>query len=158
MAGSLSRRGHEHGNAADERLRSETELMRTVAENPFHGEGDETVFEVQTVLSDGSGLVDRPGFQRLVASVCSGSVGAVFCIEASRLARNGRDRHHLIDLCALVGALLVDTDGVYEPRLTKDRLLLGLKGTMSEYDHRTSGAARRALPERGLRVRQTDSE
>src|SRR2546425_9231251 len=51
----------------------------------------------------GSGLVDRPGFQRLVTSVCSGSVGAVFCIEASRLARNGRDWHYLIDLCALVG-------------------------------------------------------
>jgi len=81
-----------------------------------------------------AGLVDRPCFQRLVASVCTGSVGAVFCIEASRLARNGRDWHHLIDLCALVGALLVDTDGVYEPRLTNDRLLLGLKGTMSEHE------------------------
>jgi len=45
----------------------------------------------------GSGLVDRPGFQRLVAEVCSGEVGAVFCAEASRLARNGRDGHHLID-------------------------------------------------------------
>jgi DNA invertase Pin-like site-specific DNA recombinase len=51
----------------------------------------------------GSGLVERPGFQKLVASVCSGVTGAVFCIEASRLARNGRDWHHLIDLCALVG-------------------------------------------------------
>ena len=82
----------------------------------------------------GSGLVDRPGFQRLVASVCSGSLGAVLCIEASRLARNGRDWHHLIDLCALVGTLVIDTDGVYEPRQTNDRLLLGLKGTMSEYE------------------------
>lgn len=74
----------------------------------------------------GSGLVERPGFQKLVASVCSGSVGAVFCIEASRLARNGRDWHHLIDLCALVGSLLIDPDGVYDPRLVNDRLLLGL--------------------------------
>jgi DNA invertase Pin-like site-specific DNA recombinase len=82
----------------------------------------------------GSGLVERPGFQRLVAGVCSGAVGAVFCIEASRLARNGRDWHHLIDLCALVGTLIVDPDGVYEPRLMNDRLLLGLKGTMSEYE------------------------
>ena len=48
----------------------------------------------------GSGLVERPGFQKLVAAVCSGTVGAVFCIEASRLARNGRDWHHLIDMCA----------------------------------------------------------
>jgi len=82
----------------------------------------------------GSGLVERPGFQKLVASVCTGSVGAVFCIEASRLARNGRDWHHLVDLCALVGTLVIDPDGTYDPRLVNDRLLLGLKGTMSEYE------------------------
>ena len=82
----------------------------------------------------GSGAVERPGFQKLVASVCAGTVGAVFCIEASRLARNGRDWHHLIDLCALVGTLVVDPDGTYDPRLVNDRLLLGLKGTMSEYE------------------------
>ena len=82
----------------------------------------------------GSGSVERPGFQKLVASVCAGSVGAVFCLEASRLARNGRDWHHLIDLCALVGTVVVDHDGIYDPRLVNDRLLLGLKGTMSEYE------------------------
>ncbi|MEX3968676.1 recombinase family protein [Paraburkholderia sp. EG286B] len=82
----------------------------------------------------GSGSVERPGFQKLVASVCAGSVGAVFCLEASRLARNGRDWHHLVDLCALVGTVVVDHDGVYDPRLVNDRLLLGLKGTMSEYE------------------------
>lgn len=82
----------------------------------------------------GSGLVERPGFQKLVAAVCGGTVGAVFCIEASRLARNGRDWHHLIDLCALVNTLVIDHDGVYDPRLINDRLLLGLKGTMSEYE------------------------
>lgn len=82
----------------------------------------------------GSGAVDRPGFQKLVAAVCAGSVGAVFCLEASRLARNGRDWHHLVDLCALVGTLVIDHDGVYDPRLINDRLLLGLKGTMSEYE------------------------
>ena len=79
-------------------------------------------------------IVERPGFEKLVALVCSGSVGAVFCLEASRLARNGRDWHHLIDLCALVGALVIDPDGTYDPRLVNDRLLLGLKGTMSEYE------------------------
>jgi DNA invertase Pin-like site-specific DNA recombinase len=99
----------------------------------------------------GSGLVDRPGFQRLVASVCTGSVGAVFCIEASRLARNGRDWHHLIDLCALVGALVIDTDGVYDPRLTNDRLLLGLKGTMSEYELNL-------LQQRGLAARDSKAK
>lgn len=81
-----------------------------------------------------SGQVDRPGFARLVAEVCTGSVGAVFCIEASRLARNGRDWHHLIELCGLVRALVVDPDGVYDPGLLNDRLLLGLKGTMSEFE------------------------
>lgn len=88
----------------------------------------------QDLGRSGSGLVERPGFQRLVASVCTGAVGAVFCIEASRLARNGRDWHHLIDLCALAGTLIVDPDGAYDPRLMNDRLLLGLKGTMSEYE------------------------
>jgi DNA invertase Pin-like site-specific DNA recombinase len=82
----------------------------------------------------GSGLSERPGFQRLVAQVCAGQVGAVFCIEASRLARNGRDWHHLVDFCGLVGAVIVDPEGIYDPRLANDRLLLGLKGTMSEFE------------------------
>src|SRR6202049_1584280 len=82
----------------------------------------------------GSGQVERPGFQRLVAEICTGQVGAVFCIEASRLARNGRDWHHLIDLCGLVRAVVIDPDGVYDPGVLNDRLLLGLKGTMSEFE------------------------
>ena len=82
----------------------------------------------------GSGTAQRPGFEKLVAMVCSGNVGAVYCIEASRLARNGRDWHHLIDLCALAGTLVIDPDGAYDPRFVNDRLLLGLKGTMSEYE------------------------
>ncbi|WP_367615645.1 recombinase family protein, partial [Pseudoroseomonas ludipueritiae] len=82
----------------------------------------------------GSGVAERPGFARLVATVLAGEVGAVYCIEASRLARNGRDWHHLIDLCALAGTLVIDPDGAYDPRLVNDRLLLGLKGTMSEYE------------------------
>jgi DNA invertase Pin-like site-specific DNA recombinase len=82
----------------------------------------------------GSGTVERPGFERLVAMVCSGGIGAVYCIEASRLARNGRDWHHLIELCALAGTLVVDPEGAYDPQIVNDRLLLGLKGTMSEYE------------------------
>jgi DNA invertase Pin-like site-specific DNA recombinase len=82
----------------------------------------------------GSGQVERPGFQHLVAEVCTGEVGAVLCIEASRLARNGRDWHHLIELCGLVRAIVIDPDGVYDPGLLNDRLLLGLKGTMSEFE------------------------
>ena len=82
----------------------------------------------------GSGQVARPGFEHLVAEVCTGQVGAVLCIEASRLARNGRDWHHLIELCGLVRAIVIDPDGVYDPAVLNDRLLLGLKGTMSEFE------------------------
>src|SRR6516162_9569710 len=82
----------------------------------------------------GSGQVERPGFEHLVAEVCTGQVGAVLCIEASRLARNGRDWHYLIELCGLVKAVVIDPDGVYDPNLTNDRLLLGLKGSMAEFE------------------------
>lgn len=101
----------------------------------------------------GSGQIARPGFQKLVAAVCGGGVGAVYCIEASRLARNGRDWHHLIDLCALAGTLVIDPDGVYDPQLINDRLLLGLKGTMSEYElsllRQRGQAARDSKAQRG---------
>ena len=91
-----------------------------------------------TVIDDdlgrsGSG-VSRPGFERLLAAICEGRVGAVFAIEASRLARNGRDWHTLIEFCGLVGTVIVDEDGIYEPRHPNDRLLLGMKGTMSELE------------------------
>lgn len=82
----------------------------------------------------GTGSVERPGFSRLLTAVCSGDVGAVLALEASRLARNNRDWHHLIDLCAMAATLVIDHDGVYDPRLLNDRLLLGLKGTMSEFE------------------------
>ncbi|HWY81990.1 MAG TPA: recombinase family protein [Roseiarcus sp.] len=81
----------------------------------------------------GSG-VSRPGFEKLLAAICEGRVGAVVSIEASRLARNGRDWHTLLEFCGLVGTLIVDEDGVYDPRLANDRLLLGMKGTMSEME------------------------
>jgi DNA invertase Pin-like site-specific DNA recombinase len=82
----------------------------------------------------GSGSVERPGFGRLLAAVCEGQVGAVLALEASRLARNNRDWHHLIDLCSLTATLVIDMEGVYDPRLLNDRLLLGLKGSMSEFE------------------------
>lgn len=81
----------------------------------------------------GSG-VSRPGFEKLLAAICEGRVGAVFAIEASRLARNGRDWHTLIEFCGLIGTVIVDEDGTYEPRHPNDRLLLGMKGTMSELE------------------------
>jgi DNA invertase Pin-like site-specific DNA recombinase len=82
----------------------------------------------------GSGAVDRPGFERLVGWLCAGLVGAVFCLEASRLARNGHDWHRLLELCGLVGARVVDSDGAYDPCAPNDRLLLGMKGTISEFE------------------------
>jgi len=81
----------------------------------------------------GSG-VSRPGFEKLLAAICEGRVGAVVSIEASRLARNGRDWHTLLEFCGLVGTLIVDEDGIYDPRHPNDRLLLGMKGTMSEME------------------------
>src|ERR1700681_1774758 len=81
-----------------------------------------------------SGMVARPGFERLVAWLCAGKVGAVLCFDASRLARNGRDWHHLLELCGLVEARVIDLDGVYNPCRPNDRLLLGMKGSISEFE------------------------
>src|SRR5437868_6270350 len=81
-----------------------------------------------------SGAVARPGFERLVALLCAGEVGAVLCLDASRLARNGRDWHHLLELCGLVDARVIDLDGAYDPCRPNDRLLLGMKGSISEFE------------------------
>ena len=81
-----------------------------------------------------SGTVARPGFDRLLGLLCVGKVGAVLCSDASRLARNGRDWHHLLELCGMVDARVIDTDGVYDPGRPNDRLLLGMKGSISEFE------------------------
>ena len=100
----------------------------------------------------------RPGFERLLRALCDGKVGAVFSIEASRLARNGRDWHTLLEFCCVVGALLIDAEAVYDPRLTNDRLLLGMKGTISEMEvanFRERGqAALRQKAQRGALVQR----
>jgi DNA invertase Pin-like site-specific DNA recombinase len=80
----------------------------------------------------GASAAARTGFQRLVSEIGLDHVGLVLGVEMSRLARSGRDWYQLIELCALSGAVLADTDGVYDPADYNDRLLLGLKGTMSE--------------------------
>ena len=80
-----------------------------------------------------SGTVRR-GFERLLAALCDGQVGAVLSIEASRLARNGRDWHTLLEFCSVVDALIIDADGIYDPKQINDRLLLGMKGTISEME------------------------
>ncbi len=80
----------------------------------------------------GASAVDRAGFQKLVAEVSLGRVGIVIGLEVSRLARNSADWHRLLELCALSDTLILDEDGIYDPSHYNDRLVLGLKGTMSE--------------------------
>jgi DNA invertase Pin-like site-specific DNA recombinase len=76
----------------------------------------------------------RPGFQRLLAEVTMDHVGLIVGIETSRIARCGSDWHHLLEMCAVFGTLLADEDGIYDPGDSNDRLLLGLKGNISEYE------------------------
>jgi len=80
----------------------------------------------------GASSVDREGFQKLVGEVGMGRAGIVLGLEVSRLARNSTDWHRLLEICALTDTLILDEDGIYSPSDFNDRLLLGLKGTMSE--------------------------
>jgi DNA invertase Pin-like site-specific DNA recombinase len=80
----------------------------------------------------GDGVVERSGFARLTAEVALGHVGIVLGLEVSRLARNNADWYRLLDLCGITNTLIGDGDGIYHPALINDRLVLGLKGTMSE--------------------------
>ncbi len=96
--------------------------------------GWENVIVIDDDLGRSAGGAARPGFERLLAAICTGAAGAVLAIEASRLARNGRDWHTLLEFCSLVNSLIIDEDGVYDPKLVNDRLLLGMKGTFSELE------------------------
>jgi DNA invertase Pin-like site-specific DNA recombinase len=115
-----------------------------------------TVEIIDDDLGRSGGGIARPGFERLLAAICDRRVGAVLAIEASRLARNGRDWHTLIEFCGLVGTILVDEDGIYDPRHPNDRLLLGMKGTMSELElslfRQRSQEALRQMARRGALV------
>jgi DNA invertase Pin-like site-specific DNA recombinase len=91
------------------------------------------------IIDDDQGLSgrtadQRSGFQRILAEVTMEHVGLVLGIEMSRIARNNKDWHNLLEMCAIFGTLLADEDGVYDPQDTNDRLLLGLKGTISEFE------------------------
>ncbi len=100
-----------------------------------------------------SGLFDRAGFAQLTAEVALGRVGIVLGLEVARLARNNADWYRLLDLCGLTGTVLADEDGIYDPSAFNDRLLLGLKGTMSEAlcgrPHKASYADLRIMPNWG---------
>lgn len=100
-----------------------------------------------------AGTTERAGFQRMVAEVCLGRVGAVAAREASRFARNSRDWQQLVEVCRIVDTLLIDQETIYSPRQSNDRLLLGLKGSLNEYEldllRQRSVEARRAKALRG---------
>ncbi|MDF2974625.1 MAG: serine recombinase [Microvirga sp.] len=113
-----------------ESQRRQYELVEVARQHGFR--------EIEVIDDDlgrsASGAVARPGFDRLVAGLCAGEIGAVLCLDASRLARNGRDWHHLLELCGLVEARVIDVDAVYDPCRPNDRLLLGMKGSISEFE------------------------
>jgi DNA invertase Pin-like site-specific DNA recombinase len=100
-----------------------------------------------------SGTVVRSGFEKLVAAVCMGEVGAVAARELSRFPRNSRDWQQLIEVCRVVDTILIDSEQVYSPRVSNDRLLLGLKGSLNEYEldilRQRSLEARHAKARRG---------
>ena len=103
-----------------------------------------TVIDIDQGQS-GSSAADREGFQQLVAEVSLGRAGIVLGLECSRLARNNADWHQLLEICAMTGTLICDEDGLYDPRNFNDRLLLGMKGQMSEmlcrYRHNISSGS-----------------
>jgi DNA invertase Pin-like site-specific DNA recombinase len=113
--------------------------------------------EIEVVDDDlgrsAAGTVTRAGFERMVAEVCLGHVGAVAAREVSRFARNSRDWQQLVEVCRVVDTVLIDLEAVYSPRLSNDRLLLGLKGSLNEYEldllRQRSVEARRAKAQRG---------
>jgi DNA invertase Pin-like site-specific DNA recombinase len=96
------------------------------------GWGVEQIIVIDSDQGQSGAQTDREGFQRLVTEVSLGHAGIVMGLEVSRLARNSTDWHRLLEICALTHTLICDEDGVYEPGHFNDRLLLGLKGTMSE--------------------------
>jgi len=117
-----------------ERNQESTKLQYALADRAFQfGWPRETIVTIDDDLGrSGSTIEGRLGFQRLVAEVGLGHVGLVLGVEMSRLARSCRDWHQLLEICALFDTLIADVDGVYDPANYNDRLLLGLKGTMSE--------------------------
>jgi DNA invertase Pin-like site-specific DNA recombinase len=106
---------------------------------------DERIIVIDEDLGlSGSGSVARSGFARLTAEVALARVGLVLGLEVSRLARNNAEWYRLIDLAGFTDTLIGDADGIYHPALFNDRLLLGLKGTMSEAELHAGSSTRRA--------------
>jgi DNA invertase Pin-like site-specific DNA recombinase len=95
----------------------------------------------------GSGSAKRSGFPRMAAEVALGHVGIVLALEVSRVARNNADWYRLFDLCGMIDTLIGDSDGIYHPALFNDRLVLGLKGIMSEAELHILRTTRRWNPQ-----------
>ena len=95
---------------------------------------DEVIIIDDDLGHSASGTMDRSGFEKLILDVIDKKVGAIFCIDASRLARNNREWFMLLDYCRHTNTLIIDPDGIYDPNNTSDRAFLGMKGTMSEYE------------------------
>ena len=104
------------------------------------GWAPDRIVVIDSDLGESGAVKDREGFQRLVTAVSLGQAGIVLGLEVSRLARNSIDWHRLLEICAFTNTLILDEDGIYDPAQFNDRLLLGLKGTMSEAELHVSRA------------------
>jgi len=141
--------------SSETQVRNNVERQRLQYELERHAR--DLGFRDVTVIDDDLGLsgdgVFRPGFEALLEAVCKGEVGLVLSIEASRLSRNGREWHTLLDFCAIVGCLVGDRDRLYDPALIDDRMYLGLRAQFTEMElalfRQRSLESRIALAERG---------
>ena len=131
----------------------ESRRLQFAMRERLHSLGWQTVDVIDEMARSAATAGKRDGFKRLVIQVCLGEVGAVAARELSRFARNSREWCQLIEMCALVGTVLVDVDAIYDPRRPNDRLMLGLKGTLNEYEldllRQRSLEARQAKAARG---------
>ncbi len=131
----------------------ERRKLQYALEDHARGLGFAKVEVIDDDLGVSGGGVRRPGFERLLQAVCSGTVGLVLALEASRLARNGRDWHALLEICAVVGCLVGDRERIHDPAMVDDRAFLGLKGQFADMElavfRQRSLESRQALAERG---------
>lgn len=132
----------------------ESQKLQYAMEDRLHQLGWHEIEVVDEDLGrSAAGGVTRAGFERMVAEVCLGKVGAVAAREVSRFARNSREWQQLVEVCRVVDTVLIDQEMVYAPRLSNDRLLLGLKGSLNEYEldllRQRSVEARREKARRG---------
>ena len=113
-----------------ESQRRQRDLVGRATELGWSADQIQVVDDDQGVTASRSG--SRFGFEEMVAMTALGKIGIIFALEVARLARGNHDWYHLLDVCGITGTLIADDEGLYDPGTYNDRLLLGLKGTMSE--------------------------